>query len=96
MEGWMYLSQSFHFLDLGAQPGLHAAYFPLAALQFLLQSFQTLSLLCQSVLLLFQLCCLKLQFSLFLHHDIFTCVEAVRVSLNTFVQTAVKNSKEKK
>lgn len=39
MAGWMYLSQSLHFLDLDAQSGLHAAYFLLAALQFFFQSF---------------------------------------------------------
>lgn len=89
MAGCTYLSQSLHFLDLGAQSGLHAADLLLAALQFFFQSFQTLSLLRHSILSLLQLCCPKLQVSLFLHHNTYLYI-ASPTSLNKSVQTAVK------
>lgn len=85
-----YLSESLHLLDLGVESGFHAANFLLAALQLFPQLFQTLPLLCQSVLLLLQLCRVNLQFSLFLQHPIMlTRAEASRISLNNFVPTAV-------
>lgn len=89
MAGCTYLSQSLHFLDLGAQSGLHAADLLLAALQFFFQSLQTLSLLRQSVLFLLQLCCPKLQVSLFLHHNTYVHIGSP-TGLNKSVQTAVK------
>lgn len=82
-----YLSEGLHLLDLGVESGFHAPNFLLAALQLFPQLFQTLPLLCQSVLLLLQLCRVNLQFSLFLQHPIMlTCAEA---SLLNFVPTAV-------